>query len=122
MSDTKMGATEIRQTIKEQISASTPTVIGRVIDKLVDEEITKRSNCLIDALNKKDQLKADFDKIKPDQESYNDAGEVASTSWSKAKIAEKNKARKELDEFTAILDKALLDGDFEKLLQKMSKG
>lgn len=113
-----MNSIEIRDEIKSQIGGSTETVVKKVIDSLVSKEVDRRAELIISALEKKIQLQNDFDKIKPDQESYDEAGVVKSTSWSKEKIGEKNKAKKALEDFSAALDNAL-NGDFEKLGQKL---
>ena len=98
------------------------TIRGRVVDQLVEEEISKRADLLAKVFAVREQTNRDLDKIRPDQVSYNDKGEKVSEFFSKAKFEERKKATERLGKIDKALDKALNEANYEELKKWASGG
>lgn len=103
--------TSVSETIKADAAAE---VVSRVQATFVERELTKRTDALVKAFDKLSSAKSDLNKIKADVVAYDEDGEVASTNWSKAKLEERNKARKAVQKVEEAINAALA-GDFNKV-------
>ena len=102
---------DVSETIKAEAGEA---VLARVKETFVERELAKRTEALVKAFDKLREAKGALDKIKPDVVAYNEDESVASTSWSKAKLDERNKARKAVTKVEEAINLALA-GDFNKV-------
>jgi chaperonin cofactor prefoldin len=120
MSD-KVTSTDILELVKTKVNASSEAVKTKLVDRLVNLEVSARIDMVEQALNKVKELKTAFDKIKPDQEIYSEDG-TKTLSFTKAKFEEKNKSKEKLAKLETALDAYLSTGEsFSKLADAMKQ-
>ena len=108
--------------VANRVRESGPTVYGRIRDAMVEKEVAARVDLLDKALQKRFQLLTDLRKVdKPDNESFNADGTVASATYSKARLEEIKKAKEALAKHESALEKALANNDFGKLKESCGK-
>lgn len=113
MADTTF--TSVLSDVSETIKAEAgDAVLARVKETFVERELARRTDALVKAFDKLTEAKSALGKIKADVVAYDDEGEVASTNWSKAKLEERNKARKAVTKVEEAINAALA-GDFNKV-------
>lgn len=88
-------------------------VRNAVIQKLADDIIQDRTQMLLTALKKKDELTKNLYRIKPDNVLYHPDGSKANESYTKPKLEELKKAKEALDKIEKSIDKAVLKADYE---------
>lgn len=110
----------INTEVATRIASIAPQISEKVIDHLVSKELVRRTDAVIQALSEVEKLGKDLIKMKPDNTLYNDDGSVASSSWTKPKLEEKNKLVAKIQKINVALEKALGENDFNLLfsLQK----
>lgn len=102
--------------VASRIKESGPQVYARLRDAMVEKEITSRVDLLDKAFQKRFQLLTDLRKVdRPDQETYNADGSVATASYTKPRLEEIRKAKEALAKHENALEKALASNDFSKL-------
>lgn len=111
----------ITENVAQQLCNSGPQIMERVITHFVEKEVSRRSETAIKALDKLDKLQKEGNKIKPDIISYGDDGKIASQSWSKQKIDERNANAAKIVKLQAALDKALDTNDFSDLFNLVNE-
>ena len=105
----------INEAIADQIAGSSTVVREIVIRTMVDAEVNRRTNMLVEAIQKAEQQRRELRKFKPDQISYTENGEVASATWSKEVLEDKKKATEKLEKLERAIEKALTAGEFNDL-------
>jgi hypothetical protein len=100
--------------VADKIKNSAPEVQEKLISLLTEREITLRVNLLDKAFGELKTLQTDMYKLKADQESFNEAGEVIARTFSKARLDERKKLQEKLEKLENSIGKAL-EGDFSKL-------
>ena len=113
-----MAQNTIQQTIAEKIGTSNETVRNRLIDHLVETEIEKRSNKMIQIFVEIEKMTKNLNKLRADVKTFNEDGSIATETWSKQRLDERRKATEILAKFQKAFDKAL-DGDYE-LINKLN--
>ena len=103
--------TDVSETIKAEAGV---TVVARVKEAFVERELARRTDALVKAFDKLNTLKGDFKKIKADNVLYDEDGKVASESFTKDKLEERNKAKKAVEKVEEAINAALA-GDFNKV-------
>lgn len=98
--------------VADKIVALAPTVEDKIVGILVDREVIKRSNALVIGIDKISTLEKDFNKIKPDQKSYDEEGKLVSETWSKKALDERNKLQVKINKVTKAVEKALENSDY----------
>ncbi len=111
----------LKNKIKENIKNSTQTVYNTVVDVLVKKEVDSRVELIMKALDKKEVLEKEVLAIKPDNVMYNEDGTVASQNYTKQNLDNKKDKERKLKEFSEALEKALVDGEYEKLTKMLAK-
>lgn len=102
--------------VASRIKESGPQVYARLRDAMVEKEIASRVDLLDKAFQKRFQLLTDLRKVdRPDQETYNADGSVATASYTKPRLEEIRKAKEALAKHENALEKALASNDFSKL-------
>lgn len=102
----------VQMKVAEQISAIAPKVEDKVVGTLVDRELVKRSDALVNVMDKLDKANKDFKRLVADVKTYDEKGTVLTETFSKARIDERAKAQKQIDKMTGAINKALEKGDF----------
>jgi len=101
--------------IKEGILAKSTEVPQTVVNHYVDKEIDFRVARTISAIDAAQSLTNLIKKIKPDQESFDGDGKIASATFSKAKTEEKKKLRERLEKIEEALADVFKKSDFDRL-------
>ena len=102
--------------VADRIRESGPAVYSRLRDAMVEKEIAERVSLLDKGLQKRFQLTTELRKVnKPDQETFNADGSLASGTYTKARLEEIKKAKEALAKHESALEKALASNDFSKL-------
>jgi hypothetical protein len=96
-------------------------VRGRVKNQLVETELNRRVEMLAKALTTREDLAKEFNKIKPDQISYDENGEKKSEFYSKQQADARKKALEKLNKCDKAINKCINDADYDAL-QKWQKG
>lgn len=107
-------ATELLSEVAETIKNSATAVRSRLKDTLVEREIASRVDILDKALIKIREAKKEFQKMKPDQVSF-DAGGQKIETWSKLAHDNKTKAEGDLAKLEDAFAKAMIGEQFDKL-------
>jgi hypothetical protein len=110
-----MTTQQISIVVAERIKNIAPAVSDKVVEHLVNKELTRRSEAVIQGFGDLDKMKTELKKIKPDVVSYNLDGSVANSNWTKATLEAKNKLEQKMEKLTKALDKALVDNDYSDL-------
>ena len=105
----------LRSDVKTRIDSCSDQVRQRVVEQLAEAEIQRRTILLATVLDKRKEAERAVYKIKPDLVSYNEAGAVTSTSYSKAKVDELKKAKELLAKIDKAIEKAINEADYEEL-------
>lgn len=101
--------------VAEQITNLAPKVEDAVVAALTDRELTRRSDALVQALDKLDTMEKAFLKLGPDQITYDDKGVKTGETFSKARIDARNKDQGKINKLTGAITKALEKSDFNDL-------
>ncbi len=105
-------------TIAERVATSNPVVTQRYIDTQVEKEITDRVALLDKGMQKRFQCLTELNKVnRPDQETFNADGSLASGTYSKDRLKAIKDAREALAKIEGALEKAL-GGDWSKLKEQ----
>lgn len=114
--------TSLHQKIAAQIVELAPQVETDVVAVLVERELTKRTEAVVQCMDTLAKLEGDLRKIKPDQVSYDSTGKIISESFSKNKFEEKKKLTERIDKFTAAITKAIEKADFGDVYNLKNQG
>jgi hypothetical protein len=106
--------------VADRIKNGKDDVRARLVNVLVERELTSRVDLLDKALAKHGELTKAMKKIKPDVETF-DATGAKLEQFSKAKFEEKKKAEDQVTKLEAALELAF-NGDFGKLKELVGKG
>ncbi len=104
---------DVKEAIKSEQSAG--IIRKRVVEALVEEEVTNRADLLTQALAKRKAQSRELEKIRPDHCTFNEDGTLANRYWSKAKLDERAKAQKILSKIDKAINAAVQNADYEGL-------
>lgn len=111
----------IRAKIAENLAGLAPTVEQRVIDTLIEKEVTQRADLISRGLDKLAEAQREHHKIdRPDNTTYNSDGSVATASYTKGRLDDLKKSNEQIEKFTRVLNKAL-EGELGDLKQLVNK-
>jgi len=110
---------DIRDGVKSRQDSG--VIRKRVVEALVEEEVTTRADLLTKALAKRKAQQKELDKIKPDHCTFNEDGSPAQQHWSKAKLGERAKAAKALNKIDKAINAAVNNADYEGV-KKIANG
>jgi hypothetical protein len=105
----------VHDKVADQISKINPRVEEQVVGVLVDRELKKRSDALVNVLDKLATLAGQLKKIRPDQGSYDADGKETASWFSKAKAQEKKKLEEQVSKMENAINKALTTGDYSNV-------
>ena len=112
----------VQMKVAEQISSIAPKVEDAVVAVLTDRELERRSNALVQALDKLDTMEKAFKKLGPDQTTFDETGAKTTESFSKQRIEARNKETRNIDKLTKAINKSLESGDFNDLYNLSKQG
>ena len=118
----KETGTSVHQKIATQITELAPSVEETVINTLVERELTKRSEAVVQCMDMLGKLEGDLKKIKPDQVSFDTDGKIISESFSKNKFEEKKKLIERIGKYTNAITKAIEKADFNDVYNLKNQG
>lgn len=102
--------------VAERIKNAAPDVYNRLRDNMVEKEVASRVQLLDTAFQKRRELLNELSKVnRPDQETFNADGSVATQSYTKARLEEIKKAKEVLGKMEEAIEKALAENDWSKL-------
>ncbi len=109
----------VRSLVAEKLGDTVgATVRERVVDVLVEEELTKRSNATLAVVRKLDEAMINLRKVdRPDTETFNADGTPASQTYSKSRLEDIKKAKELVEKLSNALEKAFEGNDFSKVLE-----
>lgn len=105
----------VQAKITENLSKLSPKVEDAVVEAVVDREVKKRSQALVQALDKLSEMEKDLKKLGPDNLMYDENGKEVLGSYTKKRIDEKNKLTGRIQKLTNIINKALEKAEFNDL-------
>jgi len=114
--------TSVHQKIATQIAELAPSVEETVVNTLVERELTKRSEAVVQCMDALAKLEGDLKKIKPDQVSFDTDGKIISESFSKNKFEEKKKLIERIGKYTSAITKAIEKADFGDVYNLKNQG
>ncbi len=107
----------IRDAVRTNLTETLPNrTRGFVVEHFAKLEAEKQGTALIKGLDKLSSLERDLNKInRPDVQTFNEDGSVASASWSKDRLDERKKLSEQIEKLSKAIDKADDKGDFADL-------
>lgn len=110
-------ALKLMDDVKAEVAGKeeTGSIRKRVVEVLVEEEVSTRADLLTKALSKRKAQAMELNKIRPDQCTFNEDGSPAQQKWSKAKLGERDKVQKVLSKIDKVINAAVLNADYEGL-------
>jgi len=116
-------AVELKKEVKAQVelSSTNGTIRGMVVAQLVEVEVGNRGALLKDALDLRDNLFKDFNKVKPDQVSCDSSGKVVHEFFSKSQAKQLADATGKLNKIDGAINKAVNNADYENLKNVLNK-
>lgn len=119
----EQNAVAILAEVGDRVAKSNDQVTEQIISVLVGRKVSERVTLLDEAIAKMLHQKKELAKFKPDQVTFDTAGNKQEV-FSKAKFDEKKKAEDKAQSLLSALDKAIstmTNDDFAKLKEEMGK-
>ncbi len=113
---------QIRNKVTTLLSNSSAMVQTNVVNHLVEIELKKRADLVLDGLKKLDEANEGLKKIKPDMTTFNGDGTKKDESYSQNKINELKKAKEKAANIEKALEQALGEQPNFAQLEKVCKG
>lgn len=108
----------LKEKVSERIANSSDVVRDKVVDLLVQDEITKRVDAVTKVMTKIDTVEAELKKEdKPNVRTVNADGSVARTEYTVEQYEKLKKLRDTLEKLKSSLDLAFDKNDFTKVLE-----
>lgn len=104
---------DVKEAIKDRQQAG--VIRKRVVEALVEEEVTSRAELLTKALAKRKAQAKELDKIRPDNVGHNVDGSKAFEAFSKTKLVERQKVQKVLSKIDNAINAAVNRADYDGL-------
>ena len=109
---------DLVKSFKERVATSSTKVKGEVVDSLVNAEINKRSEKILQALRQIQEIEKDINKIRPES-THVDTATLADIpgNFTKDQGKKLKELKKRMNALDSVLDKALdeTNPDFQKL-------
>lgn len=107
----------INEQVAEKLAEISPTVESKVVDLMVDKEVSRRVELITQGLGKLSDWEREGRKLsKPDVETFNEDGSQASAVFSKSHLDALTKHNERVAKLTRALDKAIDAGDMGDLI------
>ena len=127
MSQNEDTKTNVAQTVLAEVAdalKTSPTAVrSRLVTSLVEREVSRRVDLLDKGLTKLKAAKKELDKVKPDVETFSEAGEKLASTFSKAKFEERKKALEAYEKLSKSVEAAFAGeaGDCFNKLEELVK-
>lgn len=111
---------DIQSRVDEQLSKLGPTIDGYVSDHMVDREMKKRGDAIVQGMDKLSQLEDQLEKLEknPDFRTYGkDMKPTGEATYSEKKMGEIKKLTEQIGKLQNAMVKAYTDGDLRELNQ-----
>jgi hypothetical protein len=106
----------INEAVAEKLANISPVVNEKVVDLLVDKEVNRRVELITQGLAKLNEAERETRKLsKPNAETFNADGSVATTAFTKDALDALNKHNEKTEKLRKALDKAVDSGDIGDL-------
>ncbi len=118
-------AVDLRREVKDRVSQQNGDIWERVVNHLTEVELERRANLLRDALDKRDELFKQMNKIKPDHLQYNADGVIVNEFYTKDQVRNRKTSIERFDKIDNAISKAVTAADYDGLqqtLEKLNKG
>jgi len=120
-------AVELRKEVKAKVEQAHQNneIRERVVNHLTEVELERRATLLQSALDKRDEVYKELNKVRPDLVQYTEGGQVVNEFFSKEQSKKRKDATEKLNKIDRAIDKAVNDADYDGLkqaLDKLSKG
>jgi len=120
-------AVELRKEVKAKVEQSHQNneIRERVVNHLTEVEVERRATLLQSALDNRDEVYKELNKVRPDLVQYTEGGQVVNEFFSKEQSKKRKDATEKLNKIDKAIDKAVNDADYDGLkqaLNKLSKG
>lgn len=102
----------LQMKVAESIANLGPQTEDKVVDVLVQRELTKRSDGLVQAIDKLSKMENEFKKMKPDVATFDDKGNKVSEYYSKTLTDQRKKHTEQTEKLKKAINKALETGEF----------
>lgn len=115
----------VKEEVADRLSKSGSLVAGKIIDKMVEDEIKRRTELVTRGFQLLTDLKEQFKKIKPDDIRYNEDNldKPATRAYSQKANAERVKIHKRIGNLESAIDKAIGEkSDYKKLEELLKTG
>lgn len=114
-------AEKFLELIESEITTlATPEVAREsAVHELAAVVINQRTQLVVSAVKECRSIDEQLKKIKPDQQSFNEAGEVVSESYSKQATESRRKLQEKRQKVEAALEKALASNDWDALAKAL---
>lgn len=117
--------TTINEKVAEKIAGISPAVEAKVVDLLVDKELNRRTELVVQGLTRQEEIQKELRKLsKPDFEAYDEAGALTSTGYTKARKEQRDKLVERDGKLVKAIEKALAGdtSDLANLVQQKGGG
>lgn len=112
---------DLDSSVKTLLTQSTPSLKNRVVNTLVEKELTTRHDKLLKALDMIKEAEKELKKIKPDVEHFDADGNPEKPKYTKTQLDALKAAKKKIADINEAIALALDKGDVTKLNNLTSK-
>lgn len=113
----------IRAAVAAGVSSLGARTRESVVEHFAQAQADKQAKALISGLEKLTTMERDLQKInKPDVQTFNEDGTVASATFSKERIEERKKLNEKIEKLTKAINKADESDDFGDLYNLANAG
>ena len=112
-------STKLRMDVADALTGSGSKVRGLVVDKLVQDEISKRQAAVLNVLDKLDVKHKELKKAEKEGEVKfdHDGKPVGEPSFTKPQVETMKQLRESMEKMQKALEKAFDSGDFQELMK-----
>ena len=109
-------AVVLRKEVNAVVAEKSKTEVRqRVVDTLVEAELSRRANALAGALTKRADAAKELSKIEPDQVAFGEDGKKLSATYSSKAALARKQAKEKLDKIDRAIDAAINNADYQSL-------
>lgn len=112
----------IHEMANEQLAALGPRVMAEVASRMAEREVKKRTDKMVQALDKVATMTVEHLRLGPDDVRYNAAGEKTAESYTKKRVDEISKSKSNIEKLQSAIAKADASGDYGDLDKLLASG
>jgi hypothetical protein len=107
--------------VAEKVAGCNDAVLDRVVDHFAEQEANRRVPLILKGLEEVEKAEKALTKLKPEN-TYNEAGDVISSYWTRGGLDGKKKAEETLKKWQEALGKAITESDYAQLEKLVKSG